>query len=197
MLEEGYSMQCLEETLLAFGMPMSPFVLSDEVGNDVAYKVSKTFEAAYGERMKSPKILAWLAEHQLYGRKTGKGFYLYRDGQRKGNPAINAFLKSLGNSPAYLPVEAIIPRFIYSMVNEAARCLQERIIARADYLDLSLIMGMGFPPFHGGLLRYADKIGLEHIVKVLKDLEISLGPRFQVCALLAQKAQAGETFYPK
>lgn len=195
LLEEGHSMAAIEKALLDFGMPMGPFLLADEIGNDVSYKVAKTFEHAYGERMRPPKLLQLMAEHELYGRKNGKGFYLYKGGKPSGvNPAVNALIKTTAHPKAHADQE-IIPRFVYGMVNEAARCLEERIISRSDYLDLSLIMGIGFPPFRGGLLRYADKEGVAQIVTTLRRFERELGPRFKPCALLDEKARSNGTFY--
>lgn len=185
MLEEGYSMEAIAKALLDFGMPMDPFLLADEIGNDVSYKVAKTFEHAYGERMRPAQISQLLAEKQLYGRKNGKGFYLYNGKKTTPNPEIQQLINSLNRKQSNLPTDAILPRFLYSMINEAYRCLDEKIIERPDFLDLCLIMGIGFPPFrNGGLIGYANSIGLPHITKSLKQFEQQFGPRFKPCPFL-------------
>lgn len=195
MLEEGYSWEELKKQALDYGMPMDPFELADEVGNDVSYKVGKTFESAYGERMRPAKILELMTNKQLYGKKNGKGFYIYKGSKKTVNPEIKDLIQQVGRIKSNLPNEDIIPRFIYGMVNEASRCLEEGIISRPDYLDLGLLMGIGFPPFHGGLLRYADKVGLQNVVGTLKRFENQLGPRFKPSAFLEQKAQSNGKFY--
>ena len=83
------------------------------------------------------------------------------------------------------------------MVNEAAKCLSEKIVSRAEYLDMAMIMGTGFPPFRGGLLRYADSIGLKNVVETLRRLTESNGLRFEPSPLLTEMAREGKTFYGK
>lgn len=187
MLEEGYSMDALDKALLDFGMPMGPFALADEIGNDVTYKVGQTFEKAYGERMRPAKLMQVMYEQGLYGHKTGKGFYLYRGKDKQLNPEITKLLCDIGRQNGNLEAIDILPRFLYSMINEAVRCREEGIIGRDDFLDLCLIMGIGFPPFQGGLLRYAERIGYDHIFETLKRFEKELGPRFSPCAALEKR----------
>ncbi|HEV8051652.1 MAG TPA: 3-hydroxyacyl-CoA dehydrogenase NAD-binding domain-containing protein, partial [Parachlamydiaceae bacterium] len=88
MYQEGVSQVRLDKMMLDFGMPMAPFALADEVGNDVGYKVSKIFEESYGSRMEMPKILSLMYENKLFGKKTGKGFYLYEGDSTKVNPEV-------------------------------------------------------------------------------------------------------------
>lgn len=196
MLEEGYSEEVLNNALLDFGMPMGPFILSDEIGNDVIYKVTLSFEKAYGERMNPAKLLKLMTERELYGKKNGRGFYLYKGKQATQNPEISSLLNSINRFKTDLPKEEILPRFLYSMINEASRCLEEGIISRADFLDLALITGIGFPPFRGGLLCYADKIGVAPIVSTLKQFEKTYGMRFKPSALLEEMARTNRPFYP-
>ena len=83
------------------------------------------------------------------------------------------------------------------MINEAARCLEEHVVDRPQTVDIGMIMGTGFPPFKGGLLRYADSIGLENIVKGLRgfEKEPNRSPRFKPCDLLIEMAEKRRTFY--
>ncbi|HWS72824.1 MAG TPA: 3-hydroxyacyl-CoA dehydrogenase family protein, partial [Thermoanaerobaculia bacterium] len=91
--------------------------------------------------------------------------------------------------------QAVVERMIFAMVNEAAMILDEKIVASAAELDLAMIMGTGFPPFRGGLLRYADSLGLPYILARLNDLETRLGSRFVASAPLRRLAETGRTFY--
>lgn len=195
MLEEGYSAKELEEVILDFGMPMGPFELADEVGIDVTYKVADVLEKAYGERMHPAALLKLMLNSELLGKKNGKGFYIYRGKQSTFNRAIPALIDAVGRKTEQRPQEEILPRFLYVMINEAARCLEEKVVSRAGYLDLALIMGTGFPPFQGGLLRYADKIGVAQIEKTLRKLSESHGMRFAPCRLLQKLAEENKGFY--
>lgn len=195
--EEGYSKEEIIKTSEDFGMPMDPFELADEVGIDISYKVSKTLEQAYGERMHPPKITQLMVEKGFLGKKNGKGFYLYSKDSKEFNPEVKLLIQSIGSKTQQHPADELLPRFLYVMINEASRCLEEGIVKRADFLDLSLIMGIGFPPFQGGLLRYADKVGIAHVVATLKMLEDKHGSRFKPCDYLETMAKENRTFYQK
>lgn len=174
MVQEGYSVESLNKATLDFGMPMGPLTLADEVGIDVIYKVALSLEKAYGERMQPNPILKEMVDRGFLGKKVGKGFYLYDKNHIKPNPEAFKLFKKNQN----LPENEILPRFLYVMINEAARCLEEKIVQRPDYLDIALIMGTGFPPFRGGLLRYADTVGVSTIVSTLNEFTSKYGSRF-------------------
>lgn len=195
IFEEGYSMEALNKALLDFGMPMGPFALVDEIGIDVIYKVGKTLEEAYGERMRTPKILQLMYEKNYLGKKNGKGFYIYKGKNSTLNPDISNLLKAVGCPKNTHHPEDILPRSLYGMINEASRCLEEKIIQKPEFLDLCMIMGTGFPPFRGGLLRYADEVGAPTIVSTLKRFEREYGPRFKPSNLLEQMAKENKKFY--
>lgn len=189
MLEEGYAMDDISKALLNFGMPMGPFTLADEIGNDVTYKVAMTFEKAYGERMRPAALMQRMSDEGFLGVKVGKGFYLYRGQQRQLNPEISRILRDIGRQTGNLAKEDILPRFLYGMINEAVRCRAEGIIGRDDFLDLCFVMGIGFPPFQGGLIRYAERVGYGHVVNTLKRFAETLGPRFAPCDALLERAR--------
>lgn len=196
MFEEGTNFEKLEKMMLNFGMPMSPFVLADEVGNDVGYKVSKVFHDAYGDRMVVPKLIELMNEHKLFGKKNGKGFYLYEGDIPKGrNAEVDKLKQSLKIEEHPTPDNDMCDRVMFLMINEAARCLQERIIDNPAYLDMALIMGIGFPPFRGGLLRYADSIGINRVIDRLKYFEQTYGPRFAPCEKLLEMQGKNATFF--
>ncbi len=195
ILEEGYTIESIDEAMVDFGMPMGPLALLDEVGIDVAAKVAGILSAAFADRMsgKSRVVEALYADHR-YGKKNGKGVYLYEDGKRQGpDPAVYKLL-GIGSPHAATP-QVVVERMVLSMINEAARILDEKIVASAAELDLAMIMGTGFPPFRGGLLRYADTLGSAYIVARLNGLTEKAGPRFQPSEPLQRLAAKNGKFY--
>ncbi len=192
MFEEGADYEKIDALILDFGMPMGPFVLADEVGLDVGYKVAKVLEDAYGERMKVSSILDRVYQQmQLLGKKSGKGFYIHSGKKRQ----VNSEVVGLVFSKRTFDEQEIIDRAILIMINEAAMCLQEGIVENAQYLDMAMVMGTGFPPFRGGLLRYADSIGISNIVMTLESLAKNYGIRFEPAKLLQDMAKNNKTFY--
>lgn len=192
MFEEGADFEKIDKLILDFGMPMGPFVLADEVGLDVGYKVAKVLEDAYGERMKVSSILDRVYQQmQLLGKKSGKGFYIHNGKKRE----VNAEVKALVFSKRQFDEQEIIDRAILIMINEAAMCLQEGVVDNAQYLDMAMVMGTGFPPFRGGLLRYADSLGIQSIVITLEALAKNYGIRFEPAKLLIDMAKNKKTFY--
>jgi len=192
MFEEGADFERIDNIVLDFGMPMGPFVLADEVGLDVGYKVAKVLEDAYGERMTVSSILDRVYHQMnLLGKKNGKGFYIHGAKKREVNDAV----KDLVFSKRQFDEQEIIDRAMLIMINEAVMCLEEGIVDNAQYLDMAMIMGTGFPPFRGGLLKYADSLGIERVVISLKALAKQHGVRFEPAKLLLDMANNKETFY--
>lgn len=195
MFQEGVEMERLEKVMLDFGMPMSPFLLADEVGNDVGYKVTKVFEAAYGDRMQCPSIVQKMYDEKLYGKKTGKGFYIYEGKDHKVNPEVKKLQGSFRSSAPHLTDTDIKDRMVLVMVNEAARCIDEKVVESPAYLDMAMIMGTGFPPFRGGVLKYADTLGLAYVEGQLKRFEEVYGKRFAPAPLITQMKAQNKIFY--
>ncbi len=194
LLEEGNSIESLDQAMVRFGMPMGPMALLDEVGIDVAAKVGTILTSHFGDRMTKSSVVDKLYADGRLGKKNGKGLYLYAEGKRQGPDA--AVYKIVGAGAAH-PADAnvVVERMTLAMINEAALILEEKIVGSAPELDLAMIMGTGFPPFRGGLLRYADSLGLPYILARLNDLETRLGPRFIATAPLRTLADSGQTFY--
>lgn len=195
MLEEGFHIEQLDHVFTNFGMPMKPFALADEVGNDVTLKAFKSLEKGYGERMRPAKLLQLMVENEFLGRKKGVGFYIYNGDKSKLNSKVRRLIKQIGHKKKIRKESDILPRFLFPMINEAARCLEEGIVSRPDLLDLSLILGIGFPPFRGGLLRFADRIGAKRIVSKLQEFEQDGSKRFTPCNMLLDMAEKDELFY--
>jgi len=191
MFEEGENVEHIDKILTDFGMPMGPFTLADEVGIDIGKKVSDILYAAYGERMKPAKLLETMTAKECLGKKTGTGFYTHKGKAKAHNPHI-AELHTVNTT---LNEQTILDRAILIMVNEAAKCLEEGVVANARYLDMAMVMGTGFPAFRGGLLCYADSEGLESIVQRLEALAEQYGERFEPAGLLVEMVKNGERFY--
>ncbi|MCZ6851589.1 MAG: 3-hydroxyacyl-CoA dehydrogenase NAD-binding domain-containing protein [Planctomycetota bacterium] len=200
MFEEGVEAQRIDRLLEDFGMPMGPITLVDEVGLDVGCKVAKVLESAYGSRMHVPGALSAVAASvDTLGRKTGAGFYLYRNGQKKPNREVARLAEQVRNQegvPAReLTDDEIVDRAILIMVNEAARCIEEGVVDDPEALDLAMVMGTGFAPFRGGLLRYADQRGIDEIMRRLSEFAATFGDRFKPAPLIEKIAGNGGHFY--
>ncbi len=194
MLGEGGKIEDIDGALLKFGMPMGAFILLDEIGIDIAHKVADILHRGLGERVKPSPLLEMLYAAGYYGKKNGKGFYLYM-GRKRGGPDISVYKHSRAGAGARLRPEEIVDRTVLLMTKEAALCMEEGIIARPDLLDAALIFGIGFPPFRGGLLRYADKLGPKVIVEKLEEYGKKYGERFTPPKSLIEMAKTGKGFY--
>lgn len=194
LLEEGNSIESIDRAMLDFGMPMGPMALLDEVGIDVAAKVAGILTEAFGARMQKSTVVEKLYADGRHGKKNGKGLYVYEDGKRKG-PDSSVY-KVLGiRTPKQADEKAVVERMVLAMINEASLILSEKIVASAGELDLAMIMGTGFPPFRGGLLRYADALGLPYISSRLDELSSTVGPRFRPNEPLKRLAERDGKFY--
>lgn len=132
------------------------------------------------------------------GRKTKKGFYRYEGDKRVGpDPQAYADLGVASPGSSSISPEALEARLIYPMINEAAYCLAEGIVAGPDKLDLAMIFGIGFPPFRGGLCAHADARGAATVASALSRLASEKGPRFNPAPLLAEMAKQGRPFFGK
>ena len=193
LLEEGNSIESIDEAMVEFGMPMGPMALLDEVGIDVAAKVAGILRERFGNRIQQSRVVEVLYGDHRLGKKGGKGLYTYENGKRKDpDPAV---YKLFGvATPHPVNKRDAVDRMVLSMVNEAARILDEKIVASASELDLAMIMGTGFPPFRGGLLRYADSLGLTNVVARLEELAARHGARFTPSEPLRRRAESGGKF---
>lgn len=195
LLQEGMEVRSIDEVMKAFGMPMGPLRLLDEIGLDVIAMVSQTLEVDLGERFKPAPVMAKILATGVTGKKGGRGFYVYEDGRRSGlNEEISAVLRQAasGSAPPRPPLapakDVAQTRMIFGMINEAARTLDDQVVAGPEDIDVAMIMGAGFPPFLGGLLRYADSLGLDKITRRLRQLAERYGPRFEPAPGLLQRS---------
>jgi 3-hydroxyacyl-CoA dehydrogenase/enoyl-CoA hydratase/3-hydroxybutyryl-CoA epimerase len=197
LLADGASVEAVDAAAKKFGMPMGPLRLVDEVGIDISRHAGQSLHEALGNRLSPSPPLVALAESGRLGKKGGIGFYRYESGKEKGpDPEIYAVL-----SRAVPPVRVTFPereirgRLVLAMVNEAARALEAGIVQRARDVDLAMIMGTGFPPFRGGLLRFADTIHTRTIVSRRNEFAERHGARFAPAEIIRRLARENHGFY--
>jgi 3-hydroxyacyl-CoA dehydrogenase/enoyl-CoA hydratase/3-hydroxybutyryl-CoA epimerase len=197
LLVEGASVEDLDRALVAFGFPVGPITLLDEVGIDVGDKVGKILHGAFGDRMAPPKALHDVVAAGRLGRKNGKGFYVYGDPKRKKQVDETVYdLLPGGRERKALPREEIQDRVVLQLVNESIRCLGEGILRSARDGDVGAVFGLGFPPFRGGPFRWADAIGTKALLERMRALADRHGSRFEPAPLLAEKGARNEPFHP-
>lgn len=195
LLEEGVSVEALDEAALNFGMPMGPCRLMDEIGLDVCVKVGKIMHEGLGERANPCSLSTKLYDSKLLGKKNNKGFYLYDEkGKSTGkNPEVSKILTA---KKKHMDEMMIQMRLFLPMVNEAAYILADKICDKAATVDVGMIYGTGFPPFKGGLLRWADQEGLEQIVERLNNFAREVNQeRYQVSPMLSMMVNDKRKFY--
>lgn len=197
LLADGADIEEIDETLLDFGMPMGPMELIDEVGVDVGEKVAHILNDGFGARMEPAPFNTKIVAAGRLGKKNGKGMYQYLDASGKKKELNPEIYTILGVHPQKGKVskEEIVDRCILPMINEASRCLDDRIVESPAEVDLGMIMGTGFPPFRGGLLRYADSVGAKTIVEKLRKYQAKFGARYEPAPSLIEMAQSGRSFY--
>ncbi len=195
LLESGISIKDIDQAALNFGMPMGPCRLMDEVGLDVCEKVGKIMQEGLGSRALASGLSHKLTESGALGKKNAKGFYLYDEkGQSTGvNPVVESLLPSTSTTIDELQLQL---RLFLPMINEAAYCLMDKIVTKASVVDIAMIYGIGFPPFKGGLLTYADSEGLERVTAIMQQFasEVS-AERYTPAPLLMELMQKKSTFY--
>jgi 3-hydroxyacyl-CoA dehydrogenase/enoyl-CoA hydratase/3-hydroxybutyryl-CoA epimerase len=197
LLVEGVAIEDVDRAATAFGMPMGPVRLLDEVGIDVGRHVGEILEEAFGERMAPSPLLGRLENTERLGKKNGKGFYRYDEkGKDQGvDETVYADLQLNVPAPGALSRSEIRDRLVLVMINEAARILEDGIVGSAGEVDLGMIMGTGFPPFRGGLLRFADGEHPRTIVERLWEMEGKYGVRFTPAPLIVELARDNRGFY--
>ena len=165
--DEGVALAAIDQAAVRFGMPMGPIELADVVGLDVAAHVGEIIARELGRPAPQLPRLAALLAAKKFGRKSGAGFYLWRDGKAVKDQA-----------PGAAAPEDLTDRLILVLVNECVACLRERVVEDADLVDAAVIFGTGFAPFRGGPLAYARARGAGAIVARLTELAARHGPRF-------------------
>lgn len=205
----GVEVERIDGLARDFGMPMGPLELLDEVGFDVAAHAAESLAAAYGPRMRSSSLIHDALAAGAKGKKGGAGFYLHATDPKTGRArrgAPNADLQRFvvpGKRTVDYAEATILDQLFLTMLNEAARCLEEGVVAGPRELDLASVLGMGFAPFRGGLLRWGDGLGAKEVVARLRRIasapDVLARPegaaRFQPAALLQTMAEHGGRFH--
>jgi 3-hydroxyacyl-CoA dehydrogenase / enoyl-CoA hydratase / 3-hydroxybutyryl-CoA epimerase len=190
LLEAGVDLEKIDNALTKWGMPMGPLRLIDEIGVDVTVDIAVTLEKAYGGRDRVPETLRKMREAKLLGRKSGAGFYKYEGREQSPNELLGQWRK--GNAPK--DNVDLANRLMFLMVNEAARCIEEKVVESPEDADYGMILGTGFAPHRGGPLRFAEAFGLKKISEEMSGLAKS-DAKFEPCEILKKHAREGTKFY--
>ena len=211
LFESGVDADKIDKALVQWGMPMGPLRLIDEIGVDITVDIGNTLEKAYGRRDHVPAVLLWLRDGQMLGRKTGAGFYKYEGKTQTTNDSLTQWRRGLHGDPEgaegpiippdwhrdprlRLSEDELAHRLIFLMVNEAARCVEEKVVDSPEDADYGMILGTGFAPFRGGPLRFAEHFGLKKIVEEMERLARS-EEKFLPCDILKKHARDETRFY--
>ncbi len=188
---EGASPAQIDKVIYDFGFPMGPVALLDLIGIDLGW--SK--ETSKGETMQQI-----LCEAGRFGIKNSKGYYNYAEGSRAPKPApeVEAMIKALAQKKGYTPRaisdEEIVQRCIYPIINEGAKILEEKIAVRPSDLDVIWVNGYGWPVYRGGPMFYADLVGLDKVLAVMKQFQAKHGDDFKPAPLLEKLVKEGKNF---
>jgi 3-hydroxyacyl-CoA dehydrogenase/enoyl-CoA hydratase/3-hydroxybutyryl-CoA epimerase/enoyl-CoA isomerase len=188
LVKQGVDFVRIDKVMEKWGWPMGPAYLLDVVGIDTAHHASAVMAKGFPDRMplRDDDSVALLFRANRFGQKNGKGFYTYSiDAKGKPKKEINPEIYSiLGQDPSTPKADVtdaeIIDRLMLPFVFESARCLSEKIVDTASELDLAMLTGLGFPPFRGGPMRYAEALGSKALFEKGTDLNQKWGPLFEV-----------------
>ena len=199
MLEEGALPEQIDKVMIDFGYPMGPFAVGDLAGLDIGAEGRKRRAAANPAYRKLP-IADRLVEMGRFGQKTGAGWYRYEKGDRTPYPdpivagLITDMGKELGIEQHAFTEEEILRRLLFSSVNEACRILDEGIAYRSGDVDIMWLHGFGFPRYRGGLMFWADQIGVKSVYEQISIWHQRYGERWAPSPYLRRLAEAGTSF---
>jgi 3-hydroxyacyl-CoA dehydrogenase/enoyl-CoA hydratase/3-hydroxybutyryl-CoA epimerase len=193
LLAEGASVEDIDSAMTAWGFPIGPLLLADEVGIDVGAHIAVILHEEFGDRMAGPPMMAGLIADDRKGRKNGRGFYSYDKGERQG--VDETVYDALGLGPrTTIDRSEIQERLSLAFINEAAHCLGDGILRSARDGDIGAIFGLGYPPFRGGPFWTIDQMGAETVVDKLIVLAAKHGDRFEPAQILRDHAAEDKKF---
>lgn len=198
LLLGGEPVDAIDRALVEYGFPVGPMTLLDEVGIDVAAKISPILARELGERFVAPEAFNKLLEDNRKGKKNGRGFYRYEAKKRakKHKPVDESVYKLLKVKPfSQLPAQELAERCVLLMLNEAALALDEGVIASARDGDIGAIFGIGYPPFTGGPFFYMHQLGIQAVIDKMQEYVRKYGARFTPCEPLLRMAAEGKSYY--
>jgi len=198
LVNEGADFRQVDKVMTKFGWPMGPAYLMDVVGIDTGYHCAGVLAEGYPDRMSMIEgdVIEKFYQNKNFGQKTGSGFYTYGV-DKKGKPKkefVEGVFDLIGKPSKQYEDQEIVERMMLPLIFEVARCLDEGIVATAEEADMALLYGIGFPPFRGGALKYADEIGLANIVAMAEKYQ-SLGTCYEVPESFKAMAANNQTFY--
>jgi 3-hydroxyacyl-CoA dehydrogenase/enoyl-CoA hydratase/3-hydroxybutyryl-CoA epimerase len=191
-LAQGATVEAVDKALVRWGWPVGALTLLDEVGLDIAAHAGSVMRAHLGERFEAPPAMARLIADKRHGRKAGRGFYRYDQAKKVVDESVYALL---GWAPSAISDDEIAERCYLQMLNEIALTMMDGVITNPKDIDIGVIFGFGFPPFRGGILREADRQGLDRIVARFEHYAGRYGARFAPAQLLVDMAKGGERFH--
>jgi 3-hydroxyacyl-CoA dehydrogenase/enoyl-CoA hydratase/3-hydroxybutyryl-CoA epimerase/enoyl-CoA isomerase len=197
LLQDGASVEAIDRAATKFGMPMGPMILTDLVGLDTAVYAGKVVSKAYPDRTVTSPILEEMLKASPGDKKSLMKFWLSdKKAKPQPNPAALAIIAKYRTGDRAIESDEVTDRLFLPMLLEATRVLEEGIVREPGDVDMGLILGIGFPPFRGGILRWCDSLGAAAVVDKLAKYA-HLGKRFEPTESLLKLAKTGETFYPR
>jgi 3-hydroxyacyl-CoA dehydrogenase / enoyl-CoA hydratase / 3-hydroxybutyryl-CoA epimerase / enoyl-CoA isomerase len=201
LVEDGVDFQRVDKVMEKFGWPMGPAYLLDVVGIDTGHHASSIMADAFPDRMgfENKTVLEIMYEQKRFGQKNGLGFFEYEMDKKgrpvkKVNPAIYEIIRPAIRRQIEITDEEIIMRMMLPMIIEASRCLEDKIVNSPIEVDMGLLLGLGFPPFRAGALKYADTIGLKKLEEESKKYH-ELGKLYQFTPYMKGLAAENKTYY--
>ena len=200
IMEDGASPYEIDEAVRGFGYPMGPFQVTDLAGGDIGWATRKRRAATRDPKARYVEVADRVCENGWFGQKTGRGFYLYPQGARVGQPdpevlaIVDAERAKKGVTPRKFTPEEILRRYMASMVNEGAKVVEEGIALRPLDVDVTFISGYGFPRYRGGPMKWADMQGLDKVLADIKEFEKEDPLFWKPAALLEKLVAEGKNF---
>ncbi len=200
ILSEGVPIRRIDQAMRRWGWPVGPLELLDEVGLDIAHHAGQVMAPYFGDRIAAPPAFQRMIDAGRLGRKSGMGFYDYAGDEKQPDEQVYELLgwqEAPADRPGSVTDEEITERCWLQMLNETARCIEDGVIENPTDIDIGVIFGFGFPPFRGGILKQADRMGLPAVVEALDGYAKRYGKRLEPAGLLRQMAAAGKGFHSK
>ena len=203
LINDGVGFEHIDKVMEKFGWPMGPAFLLDVVGIDTAFHAGEVMAEGFPDRMSQDvqTIISKMFEQEWFGQKNEKGFYIHTKDKKgkpkkEANPEIDDFLRYLEvGSGEGISDEDIIDRMMLPMLMESSRCLEDKIVQTPVEVDMGLIYGLGFPPFRGGIFRWADSVGLSDLLQSAEKRK-SLGKVYEPTEQIKKMAKDGMLFHP-
>lgn len=201
LIEDGIDFQKIDKVMEKFGWPMGPAYLLDVVGIDTGVHASKIMADAFPDRMaySTKTILEVMYENKRFGQKNNLGFFEYEMDKKgkpvkKVNPVVYEMMKPVVKKTVEVSDEDIVMRMMLPMIIESARCLEDKIVDTATEVDMGLLLGLGFPPFRAGALKYADSIGMKKLEEISQKF-LGIGKMYELTPKMKEMAAQNQTYY--